>query len=252
MAQFSSVPPRSIFTGQKLVLRARLTLGTELGSGTEFRELAQFSSVPPRSIFTGQKLVLRALGTLGPGSLFLLLVLWGVSLSSTMGTMTFWDRIPRIGPIPQRAPQEHFHRTKTRFKGAFDFRDRTGFWDRIPRIGQILQRTPQEHFHRTKTCFKGAFDFGDRTGFWDRIPRIGPILQRTPQEHFHRTKTRFKGAFDFGDRTGPWLFILITSTMGNITFQYYGDYDVLGQNSPNWPNSPAYPPGAFSPDKNSF
>ena len=189
-----------------------------------------------------------------------------------MGTMTFWDRIPRIGPILQRTPQEHFHRTKTRFKGAFDFGDRTGFWDRIPRIGPILQRTPQEHFHRTKTRFKaafdfwgqtgslflllvlwgvslsstmgtmtfwdriprigpilstpqehfhrtktrfkGAFDFGDRTGFWDRIPRIGPILQRTPQEHFHRTKTRFKG---FGD-TGPWLFILITSTMGSITF----------------------------------
>ena len=119
LAQFSSVPPRSIFTGQKLVLRARLTLGTELvrarltlgtelGSGTEFPELAQFSSVPPRSIFTGQKLLLRArltLGTeLGPRSLFLLLVLWGVSLSSTMGTMTFWDRIPRIGPILQRTP----------------------------------------------------------------------------------------------------------------------------------------------------
>ena len=118
--------------GQKLVLRARLTFGTELGSRTEFPELAQFSSVPPRSIFTGQKLVLRArltLGTeLGPGSLFLLLVLWGVSLSSTMGTMTFWDRIPRIGPILQRTPQEHFHRTKTRFKGAFDFGDRTGPW----------------------------------------------------------------------------------------------------------------------------
>ena len=143
--------------GTELV-RARLTLGTELGSGTEFPELAQFSSVPPRSIFTGQKLVSRArltLGTeLGPRSLFLLLVLWGV----------FWDRIPRIGPILQRTPQEHFHRTKTRFKGAFDFGDRTGFWDRIPRIGPILQRTPQEHFHQTKTRFKGAFDFGDRTG----------------------------------------------------------------------------------------
>ena len=112
------------FWGQNWGLGRVSLLGAELGSGTEFPELAQFSSAP-RSIFTGQKLVLRArltFGTeLGPGSLFLLLVLWGVSLSSTMGTMTFWDRIPRSCPILQRTPQEHFHRTKTRFKGAFDF-----------------------------------------------------------------------------------------------------------------------------------
>ena len=38
-----------------------------------------------------------------------------------MGTMTFWDRIPRIGPILQRTFQKHFHRTKTRFRDAFDF-----------------------------------------------------------------------------------------------------------------------------------
>ena len=138
------MPPRSIFTGQKLVLRARLTLGTELGSGTEFPEW-----------FTGQKLVLRA-------------------------RLTFGDR---------------------------------------PALYSFSLYYGEYHF----LCAVGTMTF------WDRIPRIGPILQRTPQKHFHRTKTRFKGAFDF-----------------------WGQNWVLGQNSPNLPNSPAYPPGAFSPDKNSF
>ena len=193
--------------------------------------MAQFSSVPPRSIFTGQKLVLRARLTFGDRT-------------------RFWDRNSRIGPILQRTPQEHFHRTKTRFKGAFDF------WGQNWVLGQNSPNWPNSPayppsiFTGQKLVLRARLTLGTKLGpgslflilwgvslsstmgtmtFWERIPRIGPILQRTPQEHFHRTKTRFKGAFDF-----------------------WGQNWVLGQNSPNWPNSPAYPPGAFSPDKNSF
>ena len=103
-------------------------------------------------------------------------------------------------------------------RARLTFGDRTGFWDRIPRIGPILQRAPQEHFHRTKTRFKGAFDFWGQNGVLGQNSPNWPNSPAYPQEHFHRTKTRFKGAFDFGDKTGPWLFILITSTMGSITF----------------------------------